>query len=262
MNATCPCGQPCDGAYVCGSCTTGLWNALNRLPGLLAELDVARTRQARLSDGTGRSTGRPLPWNESASSLHGALVHRLWSLVSACADAGLASTEDTQREPWPEFGDNRGATRWLMCRVDPIARQPWGPEALDLVGLATRGWRLVDHPPEQIFAGPCGLCGEDLYATPGEPVVVCGACRTPEDVEARRAYLLAMVDDQLVTATEMARALTTLGQPVTPERIRQWKHRGRILSRGSNLAGAPVYRVGDVVTLLVTEVERSAERVG
>lgn len=262
MNATCRCGQPCDGAYVCGSCTTDLWNVLNRLPDLLDELDIARTRQARLADGTGRTVGRPLPWNEPASRVRAELLHRLWSLVSACADAGIASAEETQREPWPVSGDDRDATRWLMCRVEPLARVPWGPDALDLVRVAARGWRLVDHPPERIFAGPCGLCGEDLYATPGEPVVVCGACRTPEDVEERRAFLLAKVDDQLVTATEMARALTTLGQPVTPERIRQWKHRGRILARGSNLAGVPVYRVGDVVTLLVAEVERAAERVG
>lgn len=261
MNATCPCGQPVDGAFLCGSCTTSIWNTLDLVPDLLAELDVARTRQARLTGG-GRSTGRPLPWNDAASRTRTEVEHRLWSLVSACADAGIPSGEETQREPWPEFGNDYDASRWLMCRVEPIARVPWAPDALGLVRAANRGWRLVDHPPERVFAGPCGLCGEDLYATPGEPVVVCSACRTPEDVEERRAFLLAKVDDQLVTATEMARALTTLGQPVTPERIRQWKHRGRILARGSNLAGVPVYRVGDVVSLLVSDAERTANRAG
>lgn len=261
MNATCPCGQPVDGAYLCGSCTTSIWNTLDLVPDVLAELDVARTRQARLTGG-GRTTGRPLPWNDAASRARAEIEHRLWSLVSACADAGIRSGEETHREPWPEFGDDQDASRWLMCRVEAIARVPWAPDALGLVRAANRGWKLVDHPPERVFAGPCGLCGEDLYATPGEPVVVCAACRTPEDVEERRAFLLAKVDDQLVTATEMARALTTLGQPVTPERIRQWKHRGRILARGSNLAGVPLYRVGDVVSLLVAEVERSAERAG
>lgn len=259
MNATCPCGQPCDGTYVCASCTTSVWNTLDRIPDLLDELDVARTRQARLTGG-GRASGRPLPWNDAASRMRGEIEHRLWALVSACADAGLSSSESIGREAWPLSEDSRAATRWLMCRVEALARVPWGTEALDLVRAATRAWRLVDHPPERVFAGPCGLCGEDLYATPGEPTVVCAACRTPEDVEERRAFLLAKVDDQLVTAAEMARALTTLGQPVTPERIRQWKHRGRILARGSNPAGVPVYRVGDVVSLLVADAERTSER--
>lgn len=261
MNAICYCGQPCDGTYACGSCTTEAWNALDRLPALLVELDVARTRQVRLTDGTGRTSGSPLPWNESASAMGLRLAARLWALVSACADAHLASTEAAETEPWPRLDTDRGAARWLMCRVEALARVPWGAnEMRRLVHLTKRGWHLVDHPPERIFAGPCSLCGHDLYATPGEPVVVCAACQTPEDVDRRREFLLAKVDDQLVTATEMARALTTLGQPVTPERIRQWKHRGRILSRGSSAAGVPVYRVGDVVSLLVAETERAAER--
>jgi len=261
VNATCHCGQPCDGTYVCGSCVNDFWNALDGLPNLLTELDVARTRQVRLSDGTGQAGGLPLPWNESASAMGLRLVTRLWALVSACADAHLSSTEEIETEPWPAIDTDRGAARWLMCRAEALARVPWGAEEMRaIVHLGRRGWHLVDHPPERIFAGPCGLCGEDLYATPGEPVVVCGACRTPEDVEERRAFLLAKVDDQLVTATELARALTTLGQPVTPERIRQWKHRGRILTRGSNPAGAPLYRVGDVVSLLVADAERVSTR--
>ena len=46
--------------------------------------------------------------------------------------------------------------------------------------------------------------------------------------------------------------------PVTPELVRKWKYRGRLVSRGHDTPGSPLYRVGDVVDLLDTRTADSA----
>lgn len=117
---------------------------------------------------------------------------------------------------------------------------------------------MIDRPPEEVFAGPCGECGQDLYAAVGAPLVRCPQCGQVYDTEQRRSWLLELVHDQLATGPEISQALTSLALPVTPERIRQWKARNRLLPRGKNQTGRPLYRVGDVAELLMGEAAKGA----
>lgn len=268
---TCPCGQPAtDGAFLCGSCITSTWNTLANVPALVAELETTITRQARMAERSGSATDGALPWNEAASRARRRLRVTLSTLTEACIADRINSTEATHREPVPARGDLGYVASWLMVRVDPLAASPHARALWDVGRVVRSCSRVIDRPPEMIYAGPCQACGADLYAMPGAALVTCRVCGVPEDVEERRGFLLTRVYDQLATATEVARALTTLDMPITSDRVRQWRHRERLVPRGHNRTGHPLYRVGDVVDLLLADTaggsrtrgKRSNGRVG
>ncbi|WP_219517451.1 hypothetical protein [Nonomuraea ceibae] len=56
-------------ARICGACTAELARELDAVPSLDADLDLAISRQSRTTGGSvgGRSSEKPLPWNEHAS---------------------------------------------------------------------------------------------------------------------------------------------------------------------------------------------------
>ncbi|MEU8104391.1 hypothetical protein AB0C18_11790 [Nonomuraea muscovyensis] len=62
------------------------------------------------------------------------------------------------------------------------------------------------------------------------------------------------VADQLGTATEIARALHGLCANPTPAMIRGYAHRGHMVNRGHDKTGRPLYRVGDVLDLLIEKI--------
>lgn len=259
----CRCGQPTtEASYICPSCTNGLWNTLDAIPDLLVDLGLTRTRQRHYGTTTGTSSGDALPWHEAASrSLHD-VREATYAIVDRCIAARLASTETTHTSARPSRRLD-DAARWLQVRVDPIAAQPWAPTALGLIRVHNRALTVIDHPPEHTYAGPCQVCGADLYTLPDQPEVKCPGCGATEDVAARRSYLLGCVNDQLATATEIARALTSLAMPISSERIRQWKHRQVLEVRShehhrDGTTGHPLYRVGDVIDLLLADAERIA----
>lgn len=257
---TCPCGQPTgEASYICSSCTNQLWNTLDAIPDLVLDLDLTRTRQRRYSTSSTTAAGDALPWQEAASRSLADLRRILYATVDRCIGAQITSTEQIETTPRPAARDLGHVAAWLQVRVDPIAGKPWAPEARKLIAAHQRAIRVIDRPPEHTYAGPCQVCGADLYTLPDQPMVRCATCGTTEDVAGRRSYLLAAVDDHLATATEIARALTSLAMPVTSERIRQWKHRERLQARATEPhTGHPLYRVGDVIDLLVADTERLA----
>lgn len=257
---TCPCGQPAGQAsYLCPSCTNSVWNTLDAIPDLLVDLGLSRTRQRHYGTAGSGTNVDALPWSEAASRSLADVRDTMHALVDRCIAARLASTENLHTSIRPASRRLDDIAGWLQVRVDPIAAQPWAPQALRLVRVHQRALRVIDHPPEHTYAGPCQICGSDLYTLPDQPEVKCPDCGAREDVAARRSYLLGCVNDQLATATEIARALTSLAMPVSSERIRQWKHRQLLEVRATeHRTKHPLYRVGDVIDLLVSDAERLA----
>lgn len=251
----CACGKPTRAdAYICDVCKDELWRAIGDLPAVGDELDVTLTRQTRMNDqNSTRSTAeKPLPYDTAASDLLHELHSQTRALVTRCVEQRI----DTRGRP-DEPGDTLPTmSRWLLWRIDGITGQPWAPETMQLAKLTQRAEYVIDRPPERSFAGPCDKCGRDLYATAGRASVTCTHCGLTYDLAVRRAWLLEVVDDRLATATEIARALTSLELPVTSERIRQWAHRERIVSNGHDRLGRALYRIGDVVDLLVDTAEK------
>lgn len=251
------CGQPTpENAYLCNTCFNNLWIALGDVPALVTELDVSLSKQRRWEYDTGsssRSSEEALPFNLAAARSLRELRDQLQQLARRCVAADVPSKDYRYRHPGSTCKE---LSTWLMWRIDGIAGQPWAPDALTLVKAVQHAVHVIDRPPERTFAGPCDQCGHDLYARKGKPTVHCHDCGLEYNLADRREWLLKQVDDQLATASEIARALTSMELPITAERIRQWKHRDRIEVKAHDRLDRPLYRVGDVVDLLVEHTAR------
>lgn len=255
---TCRCGRPVRDGFLCDECTSLLWRTLTQFPETLEELEVTRTRQARITHGGGSADHAALPWHNAASMVGEALTDGLWGLLRGAQAHRVTTREQVHTLPWPIPATDNGVAAWLAVRVDGIARhQDLADIAHTLVDHGHRAWRIIDRPPELSYAGQCDICGTHLYAVTGQPVVTCATCGEHNDVAMRRAAMLKAASDRLVTAREAATALTTLELPVTVERIRQWVHRRRLLVRGHTPDRSRLYRLGDIIDLLTTETTRA-----
>lgn len=144
---------------------------------------------------------------------------------------------------------------WLMHRAE--AEQAYD----ELIHACLTVRNAVDSGAEQRYAGPCDVCGRDLYAAPGATVAKCTPCELEYPMEARREWLLKASEDRLVPASELARAVTGLGTPVTGELVRKWASRRRLLAHG-HAGTRPLYRIGDVLDLLGEDARRQARKAG
>lgn len=257
MSIPCPveaCDQKMPGtSQICNACSGQLARHLAEIPFLSHQLDLTLARQNGRGAG-GRSTTTPLPYDQRASLA----LHWLRSVLASWVI--LLSTDDWPADQVPAMA------RWLLARHQHLARHPAAVEALDEIGDAVRrALRVIDRPPECWYAGPCwseiapGVeCGTDIYALPGAVTVRCPCCHADWSVGERRVWLLQAAEDTLAYGALIAQALTSLGQEVTPERIRQWAKRGRIVAHGTDSRGRPQYRVGDVMGLLAGQREKVA----
>jgi hypothetical protein len=164
------------------------------------------------------------------------------------------------------------AASWLAehGQLEWLRHQREAAEAMtDLREAAREVERIVDRPRDRWYAGPCWAdlpseerCEVELYAVPGARTVRCPECKTEHDAAARKQWLLDEARDALVHAELMARALTALGiEDVTPARVRGMARHGRLMAKGTNAAGDPTYRVGDVLDVIEDQERIEAERV-
>lgn len=165
-------------------------------------------------------------------------------------------------------GDISAMAAYLLGRVNVIEGQEEAPALRSQVLSAVRRLeRIIDREPEKMAAGECGaelddetVCTRPLYADPAEPYVTCPACDTRWSVADRRAWLLASAENTVANAATISAALTRLDQPVTADRIYQWKTRGRLVQHGVDARGNPMYRLGDVLDLLSEAMAKAARR--
>jgi len=258
------------GMLVCGRCADRLFLDLAGVPGLAHALDAAHAKALRFGASRPRPPASrpaseaqeeaPLPFDPRASVAIAVLFDTLEAWVDRiAAERGIDRPPRELYRPmdaWAVLG------AWLCAHVSWLRSSPLGPEAVVKLRAAVRAaCSVVDRPPDLAYAGPCrasvvdadGLhveCGADLYARPGEPQVTCRACGAAYPLSEQRQWLLAQVEDMLLPATELARAIDGLGVEVTPTAIRKWKQRGRLAPHGHNVRGHPLYRVGDVLDVV------------
>lgn len=266
----CTCGRPItDNAVICHHCGAELRQALLDVRDeLAAELDTSLARQARIGAGGGR-TDSPLAYGAAASVTIAALRRLLlrWVQVLHVDEARPAagpvchaclhpSCRRLRTQGLPETA-LAAMAGWLAIRVQELRRHPMAATALHEITNAVRdAQHVIDRPADRVYCGPCGRrlddgtrCTHDLYARPGAALITC-RCGKIWDIRRRRDWLLAEAEDVLGTATEIARAVTTLaGETITRDRIWKWHSRGRLQARGSSAEGHPLYRVGDVLDL-------------
>ncbi|UJW32405.1 hypothetical protein L3Q67_01045 [Saccharothrix sp. AJ9571] len=238
---------------------------VERRPGLAAELETMVTRQHRHAPGAGHTAdpdeGLPLPFNERASDLAADLRATLfrWTAVVLTHARHL-------RAPHPLTVP--AAAGWLAGIPARLAVLPDAKQLhADVLDLTRRIRRAIDSPDSGVYLGQCGApldddpdtaCEADIYATPGARMAACPGCGAHWATADRREFLLNAVDDQLATATEISRALSGLGRPVTAAMIRGYAHRGHLAQyppHPLDPRGHTRYRIGDVRDVLDTVKE-------
>lgn len=264
MTTTC---QRCDTTSthpLCDTCTRQLDATLHAIPSLLDLLDDTTARLDHIDRPSGpqdddpdrglplTAAVTPLPFAIGASDAGTQLRAVLTGWARVLYD-GLPLTV----QPPP---DGYGAALWLAQRLHHLAEHPAADEAHhEITTASAAAWALIDRPPDTWWVGPCGEplgdgplaahCTSELYARTGAKTITCPGCRARHDVTARRERMLDAAALTLVTATEAARALTSLDQPVTPSQVWGWVHRGHLHARDRNAAGQPRYRLGDVAVV-------------
>jgi hypothetical protein len=225
---SCGCAQP-DGT-LCHADSDALTTLLAAAPTLLAELDLAASRQAR---------------------------------TTLTAPGGKGSAHERNPVDWTATQARDALeTELAICGTDTTAvrRHPAAGRMLHTLATAiTHAYRAIDRTPDRHYLGTCGArdgnltCTAELWAHPGARTMTCTRCRTRHDVTERQTLLLHAARNHLATATDIANALTTLDHPITAARIRKWKQRGRLLERPE---GSKLYRLGDVIDLLAHDHDR------
>jgi hypothetical protein len=263
---TCRCGRPTQDQFVCDDCTNTLAVALGEIPWLEQELETTTTRTRgvdyRTKGGT-PSTERPSPVAWSASDARTNLHGFLTAWVRYCHEHDIRNSSPQRGLP----AENLTAmSKWLLWRVDGLALDTHGPAAVEQITAAVnKGKRLIDNPPEKMYAGRCGYetpdatCPNELYVKIGAKIVRCTTCGTEWDVPERRTWLLAEAEEVLATAVEISRAVSWLGtEPLNAATVRKWASRGRLPAHGHDRTGRPLYRVGDAIDLLSGAVTKGS----
>jgi hypothetical protein len=291
------CGAATD-AFMCARCGDKLEQALAELPAGIRDLEITATRQARvgnlpappkpddiprlaesetaqipaaLRSRMGRITlvETDLPFAPAAALLYGRAVNAIWTWTRHLTEArGLTYTGPANID---------GMCLWLLTNLDSIRMDEAAAEIhTKVLALTAQIAATVDRQDPGVFAGPCnapdvrvivdgdGLrpvvstCGADVMAKAGEPVATCSACGMAYDLAERKAWLLSQMPDHVASPRDIANALTSIAEPVTPSMIRQMGFRSEILPRGVDGRGYATYRVGDVLDVLARRAERKS----
>lgn len=256
MSATCSCSRPIsDDAYLCVPCTNRLAQDLGEAGALDEELTTTRLRQSKTGGAASgvlsRSYDRPLAWDQKAAEIQDALRATTvgWVRVVLEERGGPMPTDAL-----PDMA------RWLLARLEYLRHHPDAEEIADeFHDATTRAWEIIDRATAKSYAGPCReevpetedhgpvCCVAELHAREGARTVICKECQARHDAAARREWLLLVAANQLVPAADLPSILGTPEKPLSPNTVKSWIKRGRLVAHGKEPA---LYRVGDAVDLV------------
>ncbi|MGB2557747.1 hypothetical protein [Cellulosimicrobium cellulans] len=127
----------------------------------------------------------------------------------------------------------------------------------DFEHAAQRFRRKIDRViknNQRTYLGPCTSRGEDkagctgeIYATNDSTRGACPVCGAEWQQGHQENYILAQLDDVLMTPVELHHALRNIGHVVPRGTIRSWISRGRLKSEEEDL-----YRLADALKLATT----------
>ncbi|WP_134663958.1 hypothetical protein [Amycolatopsis sp. CFH S0078] len=259
------CGRPTND-MLCSACLDELLGALRALitdglggRGLIAELGLTLSRQSVIASGTGvvaHSANQPMPFHEAASEMG-------WVLANTIS-TWARDVHECNPHLLPPAGSTAGAVAWMVGLPGLLALHPAADELHDeITHVVARVRRVIDRPPDRIYAGPCDAqvegerCPDHLYARPGMSRVQCGSCGTEHDVDERRNWMIDYAADLRVTATvALGWARLLLDKTIPRGTWDSWVSRGRIVAHGIDGRGRPVFRFGDVRDLVLAHVSK------
>jgi hypothetical protein len=251
------CGTP-TADFLCAGCLSRLGHTLRELAGagrvlgLLDELDVTRSRQDVLNaDGFNAHGSHPDPMRPDIAHLVDVAANTIttWARL-------LHEDHPHLRAP---AGTTRDAAVWVAQLPAVILARHVGAGEFyrDVAALAARIRAAIDRRPDLVYSGPCGAldgpdtCPGHLYARPGQDAVRCPLCGTRYAVADRREWMLRRaLDVNVPGAVALGWTRLLMGQTVPAGTWRSWLSRRRIVSRGTDRHGRPVYRFGDVHDLV------------
>lgn len=283
MTSTCDCGKPCDGSFICPSCSKAMEIALGNISAYWADLDTVKGRQTRYGgSGGGRGGEKPLPVDlrflgayEDGSRLQDACKNTISTWVRVVMEdkpvihgpvhpACLHVTCSTARRSRLPADTVASCCLYLLGHADWIRTMVWAPEILDeLDNLEAQLRRMVDRPADREYIGNCDECSENLYRKPDSHKAKCRHClKEYDDAADRRLAVMGDLNDHYLTAAEIELAFTDIGRtPLTAARVRKWAQRDRLVARGHAIVRGkehPTYLVADVANLLAQDSEQKA----
>jgi hypothetical protein len=270
MSGKCPVCE-CEQAesLLCHADTTRLERDLGDVTSIVAELDVTRSRQAKIgaSGKSGKGWAREkLPIHIGAIEAGDVLANTLTTWARDVTEGRNWVWVAGDRAP-----SEQSARALLMCIPD-IRKHPAVVELVDEISDAIRQARhAVDRPADRVYFGACYsetpdedgrtvTCLEEIWASPSATEVQCRVCGTEWEIAERRAWLLKKAEDMIVTIADASTYLGDIGNiRVTQASIRGYVHRKRLMYRAP--IEAKRIRLGDLLALLLDESEK-AERKG
>src|SRR5690349_16592887 len=173
------------------------------VPALLDELQVAISKQAKISTGgkAGKGTAR-----EKSPINFGALAVRDALLVEMAL--------------------------WGTTEIDEIRKHPKAAEIVSGMGKAVKNaYRCIDRLQDRKYLGQCGatedgaVCHAELWVKPGQHQIKCTQCETVHDVGDRRSDMLEQAKDMLFSVKESSQMMGEVaGIRVTEASIRGYLH--------------------------------------
>ena len=226
-----------DDRTLCPACHARITDDLAQVEWLDSELTNQICRLARHSRGVGvtsHGSERPLPFDPRASEAADELMGMLLAWAKHAGHPGHWA------RAW-ELALTLTHHNWV---ADPEA----GQFADELAWSLAQARHCIDTPANEIFLGFC--CDIRRYARAGKREWTCPDCQTVIDVQARRGEMLDQARDVNARAAEISRGLSSFNLPVDRALIRQWVHRGKLVSVGNDPDGHALYRVGDALDLV------------
>lgn len=227
---------PATNGNLCTSCYGRLRSEIASVRGLLSELEVTITKQAKQAPpAQGGGGGAALVLNMEAS------------LRAQALDRALRAIAWEISGGHPEIAT---APVWLLDRLcvenmNAVSRLPdIGAMATELHRTALDAFKAIDRVPDKRILGKCD-CGAALitHKTTGE--IICPKCSVMWDVEERLASRLEAVRNHAATPEEAAGLIkSTFGVKLTPAAIRKWVTRKIITPVRP---GTTRVRIGDVM---------------
>jgi hypothetical protein len=236
--ATCPsCGCVQPEGLLCHDDTAALETMLAAVPQLLEQLNVAVSKQARIS--TGGKAGKGSAHEKSPVN---------W---------GVVAVRDTLLIELALWGDD----------ITAIRRHPQAADIVSGIGhVVKNAYRAIDRTIERQYLGQClfeeqGLtCHAEIWAKPGARTVTCTQCEITHDTSERRAALLDLAEDMIVTPREASRYVGEVGGiKVGHQQIRNYLDRKRIAVRPSP-DDVKRLRLGDLLDVLRGDTSRHGAR--
>lgn len=256
------CDKQAQNDAVCRSCSDNLFHDLKSIPDLWAELEITRRRLAKTAHEQvgSRSATQPLFWNEEAAQ----------------AATDLAAVLNAWALDIHNHGDYSPHDPLAMCILHPAHTAAWlarnfqallrledvGEFTDVLVNAIIRARKVIDRPPDRLFAGRCNtpdqdtgeICREPIYGIPGRETAKCSQCKKQHDLDQRRAAMLANIEDQVAHSGLLSGLVTTLGVPIASSTIRYYASKGRIKVISVDAQRRPLYRIGEVLDVFLKRV--------